>query len=381
MSDPFALARQRLEFDEREDLIVTPEIEDLTGTPDAAFGANVGASRTRNLFRTGEEYYTMRQYHEGDDLRRIHWPSVARTGELMIRQDESSQRANGLVFLDSRDGALGQTHGQAFERAVSVAATLGVLLSRGGFSLRFATADTPPAALSEERFLEALTGVGHSQARSIGPALAHLRASASGDTTLVVVAAPPQPVELTSLIRSGGGVRPQARRPRLPRRPRHPAARAAGPAGGTGHAGPARPDPRRMGLHHPAPVHALEGQMARPQGTSPRAQRLIALFAVCAIAIATAFAFGRVFIGHGSTWRLMAVALASALVACALERRNLLLATLVSARGARRGRRAPGLPRARPGTAFRRSTRCGTRSTPPIWSASRPASRSRPRRR
>ena len=49
---------------------MTPEIEDLTGTPDAAFGANVGASRTRNLFRTGEEYHTMRQYHEGDDLRR-----------------------------------------------------------------------------------------------------------------------------------------------------------------------------------------------------------------------------------------------------------------------------------------------------------------------
>ena len=71
--------------------------------------------------------------------------------------------------------------------------------------------------------------------------------------------------------------------------------------------------------------------MARPQGTSPRAQRLIALLAVCAIAIATAFAFGRVFVGHGSTWRFMAVAVASALVASALERRNLLLATLVSA--------------------------------------------------
>jgi transglutaminase-like putative cysteine protease len=71
--------------------------------------------------------------------------------------------------------------------------------------------------------------------------------------------------------------------------------------------------------------------MARTQGTSPRAQRLIALFAVCTIAIAVAFAFGRVFEGHGSTWRLMALALASALVASALERRNLLLATLVSA--------------------------------------------------
>ena len=71
--------------------------------------------------------------------------------------------------------------------------------------------------------------------------------------------------------------------------------------------------------------------MAHPQGTSPRTQRLIALLAVCSIAIATAFAFGRVFAGHGSTWRLMGLALASALVASALERRNLLLATLVSA--------------------------------------------------
>ena len=209
VSDPFALVRQRLEFDEREELIVTPEIEDLSGTPESAFGSNVGASRTRNLFRTGEEYYTMRQYHEGDDLRRIHWPSVARTGELMIRQDESSRRASGLVFLDSREGALGQTHGPAFERAVSIAATLGVVLSRGGFSLKLATADTPAAALSEERFLEALTSVAHAQVRSIGPALAHLRSGASGDTTLVFVGSPPQPGEVTSLVRSGGAFGPK----------------------------------------------------------------------------------------------------------------------------------------------------------------------------
>ena len=209
VSDPFALIRQRLEFDEREELIVTPEIEDLSAAPESSFGANVGASRTRNLFRTGEEYYTMRQYQEGDDLRRIHWPSVARTGTLMIRQDESSQRSSGLVFLDSREGALGQAHGAAFERAVSVAATLGVVLSRGGFSLKLATSDTSAAALSEERFLEALTSVSHVQVRSIGPTLAHLRAGASGDTTLVMVAAPPQPAELTSVVRSGGAFGPK----------------------------------------------------------------------------------------------------------------------------------------------------------------------------
>ena len=102
VSDPFALTRQRMEFDELDDLLVTPEIEDLFSAPDPGLGPNWGATRARQLFRTGEEYYTMRQYQLGDDLRRIHWPSVARTGDLMIRQDESSRRASGLVFLDNR---------------------------------------------------------------------------------------------------------------------------------------------------------------------------------------------------------------------------------------------------------------------------------------
>ena len=50
----------------------------------------------------------------------------------MIRQDESSRRASALVFLDNAEHALGQGTAPAFERAVSAAATLGVLLSPAG---------------------------------------------------------------------------------------------------------------------------------------------------------------------------------------------------------------------------------------------------------
>jgi uncharacterized protein (DUF58 family) len=209
VADPFALTRQRLEFDEREELLVTPEIEDLLGASDSPTGPSWGASRARQLFRTGEEYYTMRGYQEGDDLRRIHWPSVARTGELMIRQDESSRRANGLVFLDTRAQILGQSHGQAFERAVSVAATMGVLLARRGFGIRLATTEAPPSTVTEDRFLDALAGITHAQARSIGPSLSHLRAGASADTSLIFVSAPPAPGELGSLIRAGAGFGPK----------------------------------------------------------------------------------------------------------------------------------------------------------------------------
>jgi uncharacterized protein (DUF58 family) len=209
LADPFSLTRQRITFDEQDELVVTPEVEDLSRVPDPNTGASFGTSRATQLFRTGEEFYTMRSYHEGDDLRRIHWPSVARTGVLMIRQDETSRRASGLVFIDNRAQALGRAHTPAFERAVSAAASVGVLLANGGFSLRLAMADSRPTALSQDRFLDALASVGHAPERTIGPALGHLRAGASPDTTLVLVAAPPGPTELTALLRAGAGFGPK----------------------------------------------------------------------------------------------------------------------------------------------------------------------------
>jgi hypothetical protein len=71
--------------------------------------------------------------------------------------------------------------------------------------------------------------------------------------------------------------------------------------------------------------------MAHPTGTTARVQRLTALVAIVLVAIAVGFAFGRVFVGHGATYRLLAVGVASAVVAWSFERRSLLLATIVSA--------------------------------------------------
>jgi transglutaminase-like putative cysteine protease len=73
--------------------------------------------------------------------------------------------------------------------------------------------------------------------------------------------------------------------------------------------------------------------MARTQGTTARTQRLITVVAMCLLALTSALAIGRVFIGTASTYEMVVVALASALLACAMERRNLLLATAMSALG------------------------------------------------
>ena len=70
--------------------------------------------------------------------------------------------------------------------------------------------------------------------------------------------------------------------------------------------------------------------MGTKQDVGSRAQRLAALGAVALLAAATATTFGRVFVGHATTWRLIAAATISVGLAAAFERRSLLLATIVS---------------------------------------------------
>ena len=71
--------------------------------------------------------------------------------------------------------------------------------------------------------------------------------------------------------------------------------------------------------------------MAHTEGTTPRLQRLSALVAISLVAIAVGFAFGRILVGHGASYRMIAVGLASGVIAWATERRGMLVATLVSA--------------------------------------------------
>ena len=203
VSDPFSLTKLQAEFDHRDDLVVTPEVEHLEAGPASPFGATSGLSKARHLFRTGDEFYTMRPYVEGDDLRRIHWPSVARSGELMIRQDESTRRSTAVLFADTRDSAVGQSHTPCFEKVVSATASLGILLVRYGFSLKLATTQMPPQRVGEEALLDALAGVSHQSSRALSTGLNRLRMVAASDTTLVVVGAPPAPTELPSWIRAG----------------------------------------------------------------------------------------------------------------------------------------------------------------------------------
>jgi hypothetical protein len=121
----------------------------------------------------------------------------------MIRQDETTRRSIATVFLDNRNSALGVAGAPAFERGVSVAATLGRLLIQAGFAVHLATVEGPAELVSESALLEKLSGLGAVRGKGTGEVLASLRETSRGDTSLALVSAPPLPGEVPGLIRAG----------------------------------------------------------------------------------------------------------------------------------------------------------------------------------
>src|SRR6266853_5802205 len=89
-------------------------------------------------FPTGLEFYGMREYKPGDDLRRIVWRASARMGKLMVREAEQGITDHITIILDtdrgshSRDGE----YSESFETGVSAAASLAVRHLRDGYEIR-----------------------------------------------------------------------------------------------------------------------------------------------------------------------------------------------------------------------------------------------------
>ena len=129
-SDPFGLARRTWPLGGLGDVTVCPRVHDIVAPsqPGGRVLAAVESVRARALAsETGEEFLTLRAYELGDDLRRVHWRSTARTGDLMVRQDEAQWRARAVVVLDVRSDA----HDTAsFEVAVEATASVVERLTR-----------------------------------------------------------------------------------------------------------------------------------------------------------------------------------------------------------------------------------------------------------
>lgn len=133
LSDPFGLASRTRVGASASTLTVHPRIEHVRAPPLSAGSDRRPGDGRGVLGAQGDEFYALRDYRIGDDLRRVHWAATARTDQLMIRQEEVAHRGRVTLAVDLRAGAWRPA---ALEVALSGAASIGAASSRSGVDVR-----------------------------------------------------------------------------------------------------------------------------------------------------------------------------------------------------------------------------------------------------
>lgn len=136
MSDPFGLSSTRNPAAPSVEVTVLPRVDDIPPLPRSVGPDPDGSAETGSLGRSGEDFAALRPYIVGDDLRRVHWPSSARTGDLLVRQHDIPWQGRVCVVLDLRRQA---TDDVTLERAVSAAASVLRTHLRRGDHVRLVT--------------------------------------------------------------------------------------------------------------------------------------------------------------------------------------------------------------------------------------------------
>jgi MoxR-like ATPase len=156
---------------------------------------------------------SLRGYRAGDDLRRVHWRSSARRGELVVRQDEHAGRRPASVLLDLA------VEDAATEWSISVAASVAIALLGSGHQVRILGGDVLGAATDHhhgdahgegaDALLDQMVGLTRPASRAVREswlltAVDTLTAEAGGAELVVAVVGALEPRALTALARVGG---------------------------------------------------------------------------------------------------------------------------------------------------------------------------------
>ena len=149
------------------------------------------ASQPEFSHRGGEDFYTLREYQTGDDLRRVHWPSTAKRDELMIRQLETPWQSQALVFFDPRGSSYDST--EAFEKAVSGTASVVRHLLSSGFDADLWTGGALISSAepgSYAKSMEALAGVQPTDGVDVRAAALRLQKGGRGGALVLITGNP-----------------------------------------------------------------------------------------------------------------------------------------------------------------------------------------------
>jgi uncharacterized protein (DUF58 family) len=154
-ADPLQLLHSGRAGDRESVLSVYPRVHHIDPLP-LAGPRDVEGPTSANSPQDGVAFHSLRGYQPGDDWRRIHWKSTARTGELMVRHNVVPDEPRHLVILDT---SAKPYSGSSFEEAVRVAASLCVAAERAGYPLACRTTADLEVANGEAAALDLLSGV------------------------------------------------------------------------------------------------------------------------------------------------------------------------------------------------------------------------------
>ena len=186
LTDPFGLCELARSFASSDELVVTPALFALPAVRLGGDWTGGGDAGSRSVAVSGSDDAATREYRYGDDLRKVHWKSTARTGELMVRREEQPFQSRATLLLDGRvDAHRGDGPGSSYEYAVSAVGSIGVTLARSGFALAVLREGGEPVAppgvpLTEGLLLDELAVVRPSPRRTLGGAVDVLRSGGPG---------------------------------------------------------------------------------------------------------------------------------------------------------------------------------------------------------
>lgn len=157
LCDPFGFCELPRIFSSTDRLLVTPETVQLPRLDPLGGLARGDASSGGGRGGVGEDDVGTRPYRFGDEMRRVHWRTTARIGELSVRREEQLRPGSVTLVLDTRasawppagraDDASGSA-ADGFELAVSVIASVALSLASSGCQLSLETLDGHPLAAS-----------------------------------------------------------------------------------------------------------------------------------------------------------------------------------------------------------------------------------------
>src|SRR5687768_9285839 len=193
--DPLGLARRETIVEEPFELLVHPRIEIVSDRPlTRQFEDPPIRPPVSKPWPSGLEFYGMREYVPGDDLRRIVWRASARTGKVMVREAEQGITDHITLILDTDRGSHsrdGEGLSESFETGIRVAASLAVRHLREGYEVKVECNGGPltrhlRGGTSQLQMLDALARVDMDR-ESLSQGIMRLVSSPSRDAHNIIV--------------------------------------------------------------------------------------------------------------------------------------------------------------------------------------------------